>query len=369
MSILEELGYSREDIEELETNDVVFGPALSGDSQSSQTAADVRAGVSIRDSGGCIRRLASSWLRYSTRCASAPSCSSGGVDTRSTKDSTGSSPSRGPSSSDGSRSVSVTRLYVRHRGMWLALFVTWLGGIALGLCSPRHLHRPPVRRHLHGRRDRLHRTDGIRLARGGGGCDSDPWSRGVSRLARRPDPARVRQVAAPRRGVVRRSSWPTAIAMTRKMVMMAAVPPHAASLPACSYTEAGGQAGEPGGREPGGAEQPLRRRQVLGRAAERGGDLVARHGERVGDGMDDRDPEQHPEARQHAVGERADGRHVRLTATTRNGPRRCATRPPIGAKKIIGSVNSDRVRPMSQVSAPWSRSSTAQIASNIPTVR
>ena len=59
----------------------------------------------------------------------------------------------------------------------------------------------------------------------------------------------------------------------------------------------------------------------------------------------------------------------RLTVTTRNGPRCCAMRPPMGARKIIGSVNIDRVSPMSQVSAPWSRSSTAQIASNMPTVR
>ena len=25
----------------------------------------------------------------------------------------------------------MTRLYVKHRGMWMALFVTWLGGIAV----------------------------------------------------------------------------------------------------------------------------------------------------------------------------------------------------------------------------------------------
>ena len=57
-----------------------------------------------------------------------------------------------------------------------------------------------------------------------------------------------------------------------------------------------------------------------------------------------------------------------LTAATRIGPRRCATILPTGARKIIGTVNSESVSPMSQVEAPWSRSRIAQTASNIPIV-
>ena len=59
---------------------------------------------------------------------------------------------------------------------------------------------------------------------------------------------------------------------------------------------------------------------------------------------------------------------VMLIETTRIGPRRCASRPPIGARKIIGTVNSDRVSPISHVAAPWSRKSTAHTASNVPMV-
>ena len=65
--------------------------------------------------------------------------------------------------------------------------------------------------------------------------------------------------------------------------MSAAVPVHTTTRPASSYRKPVARPGEPGRREAGRAEQALRGGEVLGWAAERGGHLVARHRERVGD--------------------------------------------------------------------------------------
>ena len=58
-----------------------------------------------------------------------------------------------------------------------------------------------------------------------------------------------------------------------------------------------------------------------------------------------------------------------LTDITFSGPRDWARRPPFDAKRIIGMVKRLSVSPMSQVSAPRSRSSSDHKASNIPMVR
>ena len=58
----------------------------------------------------------------------------------------------------------ATRLYTRRSGIWLALVVTWLGGIAIAALLRGSVHRPSVRVDLHGDRDRVPRTHHLRLA-------------------------------------------------------------------------------------------------------------------------------------------------------------------------------------------------------------
>ena len=113
--------------------------------------------------------------------------------------------------------------------------------------------------------------------------------------------------------------------------MSTAVPVHTANRPDLLVHEAGGEPGESGRGEPGRAEQALRGREVLGRAAERGRHLVARHRERVGDRVHQRHREQHPQTREHAVRERADGGdgqadrdHAQRSARLRRRVRRSA---------------------------------------------